>query len=212
MSLAFSSSGDCPARDKQRLRQELLARRRALKPSQAAALSERIQQTILDTSIWREATCVALYIAVRNEVSTEQLLNAAWHSGKQVLLPRCLPPEQGEGLMEFAPCHDRNALVTGFFGLLEPCRKRCPGLPLTPSTDGTSLFPTLILVPAVGISPSGGRLGYGKGFYDRLLSRPHWGGIRRIAPIYAFQLVSFPSSTLDVPMHGYVTEKEYVWL
>lgn len=211
MSFAFSSSVDCSTRDKKCLRQALLARRSALSPSKGVALSEKIQQTILNTSLWREAACVALYVAVRNEVSTERLLHAAWQAGKQVLLPRCLPPEQGEGLMEFAPCQSRDALVVGTFGLLEPCRNRCPGLPLSISPDTKNFFPSLILVPAVGISPTGGRLGYGKGFYDRLLSRPYWKEIRRLALIYDFQLVSFPSSPLDVPMHGYVTEKECVW-
>ena len=70
----------------------------------------------------------------------------------------------------------------------------------------------LILVPAVGISPAGARLGYGKGFYDRLLALPGWGGAKRLALVHSLQLAAFPAGPLDIPMHGYATEKELIWL
>lgn len=67
-------------------------------------------------------------------------------------------------------------------------------------------------VPAVGISPAGARLGYGKGFYDRLLALPGWGGAKRLALVHSLQLAAFPAGPLDIPMHGYATEKELIWL
>ena len=73
-------------------------------------------------------------------------------------------------------------------------------------------LPDLILVPAVGISPAGARLGYGKGFYDRLLALPGWGGAKRLALVHSLQLAAFPAGPLDIPMHGYATEKELIWL
>ena len=72
--------------------------------------------------------------------------------------------------------------------------------------------PDLVLVPAVGISPAGARLGYGKGFYDRLLALPGWGGAKRLALVHSLQLAAFPAGPLDIPMHGYATEKELIWL
>ena len=73
-------------------------------------------------------------------------------------------------------------------------------------------LPDLILVPAVGISPAGARLGYGKGFYDRLLALPGWGGAKRLALVHSLQLAAFPAGPLDIPMHGYATEKELIGL
>ncbi len=69
-----------------------------------------------------------------------------------------------------------------------------------------------MLIPAVGISPQGARLGYGKGFYDRILALPGWNAARRLALVHAFQIADFPAGPLDVPVHGYATEKELVWL
>ena len=79
-------------------------------------------------------------------------------------------------------------------------------------TDASLRLPDLILVPAVGISPAGARLGYGKGFYDRLLALPGWGGAKRLALVHSLQLAAFPAGPLDIPMHGYATEKELIWL
>ena len=73
-------------------------------------------------------------------------------------------------------------------------------------------LPDLILVPAVGISPAGARLGYGKGFYDRLLALPGWGGAKRLALVHSLQLAAFPAGPQVFPMHGYAAEKELIWL
>ena len=55
-------------------------------------------------------------------------------------------------------------------------------------------------------------VGYGKGFYDRLLALPGWGGAKRLALVHSLQLAAFPAGPLDIPMHGYATEKELIWL
>ena len=83
---------------------------------------------------------------------------------------------------------------------------------LRPAFRDGCVSPDLILVPAVGISPAGARLGYGKGFYDRLLALPGWGGAKRLALVHSLQLAAFPAGPLDIPMHGYATEKELIWL
>lgn len=116
--------------------------------------------------------------------------------------------------MAFVPCRGYNDLSPGAFGLLEP-RPELAALPREGwdgIQDGSGSLPELILVPAVGISPQGARLGYGKGFYDRLLALPGWNTARRLALIHAFQIADFPAGPLDIPMHGYATEKELVWL
>ena len=192
------------APDRNVLRSELIRARKALDPAEWERHSAAVQRRVLALPEWRDARTVAMYIAVRNEISTDEIIRRAWAEGKQVLLPRCLPP--------------------GAFGLSEP-GPACVPLPRTgwgqdaagtfvpPSgTDASLRLPDLILVPAVGISPAGARLGYGKGFYDRLLARPGWGGAKRLALVHSLQLAAFPAGPLDIPMHGYATEKELIWL
>lgn len=183
---------------KPELRRALLQLRRNLPKAAFLAYSDAIQSRVLTLPLWSKARTVALYLAARQEVSTEILLDTAWKEGKTVLLPRCLPPEYGEGIMEFAICGSRQHLVSASFGLLEP-DSSCPA---------THIPPDLIIVPAVGLTRTGDRLGYGKGFYDRLLAKPGWSDIPRVALVYEFQLVDFPADLRDMPMHACVTEKE----
>lgn len=210
--------------DRNVLRSELIRARKALDPADWERHSTAVQQRVLTLPEWREARTVAMYIAVRNEISTDKIIMQAWAEGKQVLLPRCLPPSAGEGIMEFVLCGGYDDLKPGTFGLSEP-GPACHPLPRTgweraatgtfvppAGADASLRLPDLILVPAVGISPAGARLGYGKGFYDRLLALPGWNGAKRLALIHALQLADFAAGPLDVPMHGYATEKELVWL
>ena len=170
--------------DRNVLRSELIRARKALAPADWERHSAAVQRRVLALPEWRDARTVAMYIAVRNEISTDEIIRRAWAEGKQVLLPRCLPPSEGEGIMEFVLCRGYDELTPGAFGLSEP-GPACVPLPRTgweqdaagtfvpPSgTDASLRLPDLILVPAVGISPAGTRLGYGKGFYDRLLALP----------------------------------------
>lgn len=88
---------------KAELRHELISLRRSLPEDTALALSERIQARVLDLPAWREARMVALYVAVRREVSTERLLDAAWKDDKTVLLPRCRPRNTGKASWNSRP-------------------------------------------------------------------------------------------------------------
>ncbi len=207
-------------------RARLLAMRRGLPAVEKERLSNRIQELVLADRRWREARAVVLYMAIRGEVSTERLLDAAWMAGKTVFLPRCLPrdplePPSAGGRMELVVCPDRDSLFPGAFGVPEPgphCTDKVP-------EDGSGL-PDLAIVPVVGLRPDGARLGYGGGYYDRAFSRPAWIDIPRLALAYGFQLASFPVNrdtcgndasgpgTLlpDVVMHGYATEEGLLWL
>ena len=195
-------------------------------PDRNVLRSELIRaRKALDSAEWeRHSAAVQRRVLALPERRDDEIIRRAWAEGKQVLLPRCLPPSAGEGIMEFVLCRGYDELAPGAFGLSEP-GPACVPLPRTgwgqdaagtfvpPSgTDASLRLPDLILVPAVGISPAGARLGYGKGFYDRLLALPGWGGANRLALVHSLQLAAFPAGPLDIPMHGYATEKELIWL
>ena len=90
--------------DRNVLRSELIRARKALDPAEWERHSAAVQRRVLALPEWRDARTVAMYIAVRNEISTDEIIRRAWAEGKQVLLPRCLPPSAGEGIMEFVLC------------------------------------------------------------------------------------------------------------
>lgn len=97
--------------------------------------------------------------------------------------------------------YDPDRLVPHRYGMLEPD----PGLPeLAPEQA------SLILVPGLAFTSAGHRLGYGAGYYDRLLSLP--GHAPSLGPCYqALLLDSLPHEAHDAPVDFIVTEQAGVF-
>ena len=180
--------------ERERVRTETLHRREVLTPEERTRLSQRIVDS---TARWiqREGFgSVMLYLNMRSEVETTGLLEGLLNSGKQV----CAPVVDTEQL-ELVPRQIRNLkteLVRHSYGMLEP-NATCP------------IFPTehlqLIVVPGIAFDRNGYRLGYGKGFYDRFLTKCSHAVAIGLA--YEIQLVedTFPQ-TWDVPVQHIFTE------
>ncbi len=185
--------------DKPFLRKTLLARRSALPPEEAAALSRRIQEHILNNPAWQKATQVLIYSPIRNEADTALLLEDALSKGKEVLFPRCVPGKAG--IMDLAACPASEALCQGTFGILEPDIKHCPAL------RGDDLHPEMAVVPGVGFDRNGGRLGYGAGYYDRVLAGTEFKNTYLLGAAYGFQVVdNLYADPWDQRLNAIVTE------
>ena len=95
-------------------------------------------------------------------------------------------------------------LRSGAFGLAEP---DADAPPLSASEVD------LMLVPAVACDRRGYRLGYGGGFYDRILSDPSWAAIPTIGITFDFAyLPSLPTDPWDMPLTGVCTETGLHWV
>ena len=186
----------CAAKRKEervRLRQTMLAKRRALEPDARRAASAAAQNALLRSQAWRAARTVFLYCATRNETDTDMLLSAALREGKILLLPKCDPARPG--VMRAAPCLALERLVPGKFGILEPAD-------LDDGETRDIPEPDLIVVPGVAFDRFGGRLGYGGGYYDRFIAglagSPFLAGLA-----YAFQVVdALPLEPWDMSVHA----------
>jgi len=191
--------------EKTALRKDLLAMRKAFSAhgGQYAAASLRAQQNLMRLPVWKTALRVALYMPVRGETDTAVLAAALAKQGRSALFPRCTQDSRGKKL-EFAVCRGPEDLRQGAFGIAEPDPARCPA---------TDKPPDLLVVPAVGLDRQGYRLGYGGGYYDRLLAEPDWEQIPAVGLIFSFQLVNtLPRATWDKPLAGVVTDEDYIWL
>ena len=70
----------------------------------------------------------------------------------------------------------------------------------------------LLLIPSVAVHPDGFRLGYGGGWYDRLLSQPAWAQRPNLGVCFSCcTAVPFPVDPWDRPLHGQLTEKGVHW-
>lgn len=94
-----------------------------------------------------------------------------------------------------------DSMISGAYGILEPDAR----LPLiTPQRLGPQ---DILLVPAAGCDRHGYRIGYGGGFYDRLLSQPEWSSVTTIGVVFAFAYVErLPVDPWDQPLDGVCTE------
>lgn len=187
--------------DKAALRKQLLATRRALAPAELKRSSLAVHQRLAALPAWREAADVLAYVAFGGEVATLPLIEALWARGARVLAPRCRPEEPGRLDLACLTCFEQ--LRPGQYGILEPDPAQCPL---------SACSPDLALIPAVGYDRRGGRLGFGQGYYDRLLALPEFSKTLLVGLAHGFQLVeALPLEPWDRPVHVIVTDKETLW-
>ena len=140
---------------RQRLRQELLQ----LPERVRAEGSAQIRRTLTAQAFWRNAATILAFVPMQTEPDIWEAVVAASAEGRRICLPRYDSPTQRylPALIE-DPTGD---FRRGMHGVLEPA-EHCP--------IGVVMPLDLILVPGVGFTPSGGRLGRGRGYYDRMLA------------------------------------------
>lgn len=181
---------------KQALRARVVATRDALEASARDAASASITARIAALPTFAAARHVLLTLPFRSEWDTRPLLAAALAAGKRVAVTRV--DEAARMLALHAITDPARDLTPGFKGIPEP-RAGCPGVPL----DAIDW----VLVPGVAFDTSGRRLGYGGGYYDRLLPMlPP--GAKRVAGAFEVQLVDrVPAAPHDVTVDFIVTEQ-----
>jgi len=181
--------------DKAELRREVLARRAALVDREARSDAiERLARTLPE---FEGAGVVGAYVGVGAEVATRGLLEQVLRRGGTV----CVPWRDG-GDLHVARLRSLDELVPVSFGLLEPPRSLALERIVSPS--GVDLM----LIPGVAFDRKGGRLGHGKGYYDRLLGRAGRGPLRMALAFECQVVEEVPMTTGDEWMDIVVTEQE----
>lgn len=181
---------------KRRIRAEARAKRR--KQAGRGPLSRQICRRLAGLGEYVHAATVMFYVDIRCEVCTRRFLPAVWRDGKRIVVPYCQRERIElfylEGLDELSP---------GTMQIPEPkaeLRDREDRKADVSRVD-------LIVVPGVAFDRRGGRLGQGKGYYDRLLRRVG-PDTALIAPAFECQLLpEVPMLPHDVYVHKLVTEK-----
>lgn len=184
------------ANRKASLREELTARRKALTPDVIDARGLKVQARFLASPYYQRARTVALYAPIRGEVPTRDILTAALMDGKTV----CYPLSHVHGrILSFRAINSESELEPGRLGVREP-------------NSASELIPVdqidLFVVPGLGFTRDGKRLGRGGGYYDATL-RAASQRSRRVGLAFSEQVVNeLPTTADDVDMDLVVTEKE----
>jgi 5-formyltetrahydrofolate cyclo-ligase len=184
--------------EKKQLRKLLRSQRRALSPTEVTAKSRLITERLCTFVPFQQARTFVLYSADEQEVQTEMIWQEAIAQGKAVYYPR-ITADRAD--LEFVRRYPGDRLTPGLFGILIP-----PGGDLLSGLQRTDI----VLTPGVGFDRQGGRLGRGKGYYDRAF-RGVLSGALRVALTYAFQVVShIPTTPSDERVQYLMTEAEVI--
>ncbi len=177
--------------EKSSLRKVLLEKRDTTSEDLMKIASKQIHRNLKKIAEFRLANSIGIYYPLGSEVPTQDIMQEALSNGKEILLPKVIGEE-----LEFRKIKDFSDLEKGNFDIMEP-KDGCP----------TSDKFDVILVPTVGISRDGYRLGYGYGYYDRFLAKNK---VVTISVTYAKQVVkSVPRTDDDVRIDWIVTEDEF---
>jgi 5,10-methenyltetrahydrofolate synthetase len=146
--------------EKAALRRELTARRDALPPAEVARIAQALSAQLRALPEYAAAGSVLATMAIGSEWNTRVFLDAASADGKAIILPRLtLPPRR----LALHRVHDLDRhLLPGVWDIPEPDPDRCPHAELA-DVD-------FAVVPALAVDREGYRLGYGAGYFDKLLA------------------------------------------
>ncbi|MDR2173089.1 MAG: 5-formyltetrahydrofolate cyclo-ligase [Burkholderiales bacterium] len=198
-SLSFSASPSETQRAKQEMRHRVLALRDGLSVDEHAAHSRCIAQRIAALPSFANARTVLLFHSFGSEWNSVLLVQEALQSGKTVVLPRVLSSKGTSRQMALQTVENiARDTAPGTRGILEP-------LPERPVVSPETI--DWILVPGVAFTPRGERLGYGGGFYDRLLPQipKH---VPRIVGAFDVQIVdALPVDSHDCSVDAVYTER-----
>lgn len=164
-------------------------------------LSQKIQHRVEVLAEYQSAKQPLVYVSVRTEVRTIPLIRKRLELNLPIVVPYC----QGDLLRLFC-LSDESQLARGAFGILEPQIQLRQDASLHASIDDIDLA----IVPGVAFDKKGKRIGYGKGYFDRLLADAKT-GLTKVGLAFDCQLFDqLPTDKHDIAMDYVVTESQIV--
>lgn len=182
---------------KSEIRKEILNIRNNLDVNEATNRSSIIINKLKSSNEYKNSTNIMVYMDFKNEVNTKGFIEEALREGKRIIIPYTSIEK-----VEIIPVEikDFDDLVMCRFGYLEPKREKIENPFDVKQLD-------LVVVPGVVFDKKKNRIGFGKGYYDRLLinRKP---SAKAIAIAYEFQVLDeVPAEEHDIKMDKIITEE-----
>ncbi len=182
---------------KAEIRKRILERRSSLTAEETEEKSKRIFSQLCALRSYKDAKMILVYMDYKNEVRTEAFIKNCITEGRRIALPKV--EVYGSRMLSLYEINSlERDIITGYKGIPEPN-----------SETLRKIEPTeidLLVIPGVAFDPERNRLGYGAGYYDRLLPGTRFGSIK-VGVAYSLQIVDkIPAGLYDIPMDLVITE------
>jgi 5-formyltetrahydrofolate cyclo-ligase len=186
---------------KSQIREEIAEKFAALSANEIAEKTKAIENRLFDFANFLESKIALLYVNNEHEVLTGNILKRAYTYNKIVVLP-VYNTENFE--MELKKVDDiEKDMVPGPRDILQPDESRCKIVPID-KID-------IAIIPAVALDEKGGRIGSGKGYYDRLIPRLAI-TTRKVALAFEEQIVpQVPIESHDKHVDIIITENRVIY-
>lgn len=170
------------SKDKKVLRESMKILRDSIKTGEKIAKDKDIYEKVINSTYYKEARVIMVYVSMGSEVDTLSIITHALGNNKVICVPKVINLREGMKAIEI---HNLQELKKcGKYNILEP-----EDFDNEIKAESVDLF----LVPGLAFDSSGGRIGYGAGFYDRFLKDSRRDALK-LGLSYDFQLIK------EVPM------------
>ena len=182
--------------EKKEIRRRIKEKRELMPEETMLKNSAIIKDKLLQRKEYKEAKEIYIYMSFEGEVDTRKIIEESIKQGKKVAIPKII-----EEQMRFFYIDSIENTEVGYYGILEPKgTERNESKP-----DGNSL----IIMPGVAFDYQMNRIGYGKGFYDKYLSKNKFS--KKFALAFDFQIFeSISNNKYDVKPDIIITENKTI--
>ncbi len=189
--------------NKEDTRKRLRLERSQLSNSSQQKISALIIEQVKQSDVFKQATNIAFYHAVRGEADPQALAKLASSKDKNFFLP-LVSDKENQGLC-FAPVYSNTQYKNNQFSIPEPMVKPHELI------DAEAL--DLVIMPLLGFDKNGNRLGMGGGFYDRTFAFKQSGVKKPVLMGFAYdfqQVESLDAEAWDIGLDIITTESQFI--
>lgn len=174
---------------KQELRSSILKIRDGLPLAKKDEYDRTIHDRVMSYINEHDIRCVLTYVSFRSEVDTQGIIRSCLDQDIMVAVPKVYGEE-----IRFHYISSINELVSGYMGIKEPGSDLREWI-----SEAEDLAQTIILVPGSVFDINNNRIGYGKGYYDRFISKNS--DLYSAGMAYSFQITErIPTDDWDRPL------------
>ncbi|MCC6069289.1 5-formyltetrahydrofolate cyclo-ligase [Ferrovum sp. PN-J185] len=179
------------------IREQVIRRRSLLSNEERKEKELRILKYFMDLDVISKYQTFMVYSSFGSEINTWPIINYLYQYTNQIIFPKVDPISKQ---LKLYLVNNKNHLTPGIWNILEPDEQQCEPIAIESVN--------FILVPGLAFDKDGYRIGYGGGYYDKLLAQ-HSCHAYKVAISFDCQMINnVPKESFDQPINVLITEEQ----